>query len=170
MSSNNSREWFESTMKWFKDTYGKHFEDISDIHDWKLLESAAIYRKHTGDLDGAIEAMTKAIGLTRNVPALAEKTCSMLNYLAAELFECKEEHDRAEEAIREALQLSADLPSSIHGDNLLILARLQFAKGQYREALASAVRAREVHQNRGHAHGVAQAAELLEKINANIQD
>jgi hypothetical protein len=47
MSSNNSKEWFESTMKWYKSTYGKHFEDISDIHDWRLLESAAIYRKHT---------------------------------------------------------------------------------------------------------------------------
>lgn len=157
-------------MKWYKNTYGKYFEDISGIQDWQFLESAAIYRKHTGDLDGAIEAMTKAIGLTRNVPALAEKTCSMLNYLAAELFECKEEYDRAEEAIREALQISANLPSIIHGDNLLILARVQFAKGHFREALASAEQAREAYQSRGYAHAVAQAAELIEKIKANIQD
>lgn len=168
--STNPRERYEKIKEWLKDICDRYYRDISDIKDWRTLKNAAILRKHTGDLDGAIEAMTMAIGLIRNVPSLAETTCSMLNYLAAELFECKAEYDRAEEAIREALGISANLSSIIHGDNLLILARVQFAKGHFGEALVSAEQAREAYQKRGNFHGVGQAEALIETIRARIQD
>jgi hypothetical protein len=45
----------DDLMEWFKNTYSPCFEDLTGA-DWKTLSDAAIFRKHTGDIDGAIDA------------------------------------------------------------------------------------------------------------------
>lgn len=154
-------------MEWFKNTFRKDFEDIKDVQDWKVLDSAAIYRKHTGDIDGAIEALVKAISLTRPLPHLAERTATMLNYLAAELYLTKNAIAQAEEAIREAVELSRSGRPGLLADNLWVLAGIQSRKGEHREALASAEEARHLYQQQGQSYGVAQAEELIEKLVAS---
>jgi tetratricopeptide (TPR) repeat protein len=151
-------------LEWFKNSYRKFAEDITDVNDWKYLQEAAIYRKHAGDLVGAIEAMVKAIGLTRTVPALAKETAANLNYLA-DLFLAKNAIEQADRAIREAVDLSRPLFPDLLADNLWILAGIQSQKGEHRKALASAEEARHLYQQQGHAHGVARAEELIQRIN-----
>lgn len=161
---NGSQDRFE----WFKNAYRKYAEDIKDVTDWQYLENAAIYRKRTGDLDGAIEAMVKAISLARATPTLAEKTATMLNYLADMYLDCNALGE-AETAIREAVELSRPRFPSLHAANLWMLAEVQRQKGEHREALASAEEARHLYQQQGHSHGVAQAEELIERIKPKLE-
>ena len=158
----------ENLMEWFRNTFRSHFEDIDGVQDWKVLEGAAIFRKHTGDIDGAIEAMVKAISLTRPVPNLAERTATMLNYLAAELYWTKNATAQAEEAIREAIELSRSGFPGLLASNLWVLAEIQSRKGEYQEALASAEESRRVANQEGHTYGVRQAEELIERIKTNL--
>ena len=156
----------QNLMEWFKNTFRDRFEDVKDVQDWKVLKDAAIYRRHTGDLHGAIEAMVKAIGLTRAIPTLSKDTATNLNYLA-DLYLTKNAIDQAEEAIREAVELSRPLSPGLLADNLWVLAGIQNRKGERREALASAEEARRLYQQQGHSHGVAQAEGLIERIKAD---
>jgi tetratricopeptide (TPR) repeat protein len=133
--------------------------------DWQSLSSSAIARRHRGDLHGAIEEMTKAISVARTIPNLAKEASVDLNYLADMYLECNA-FEEAETAIREAVELSRPSFPCILGDNLLGLAEILRLKGEYREALASAQEARHLYQQQGHAHGVAQAEELIERIKA----
>ncbi|SRR5579871_5906257 len=158
----------QNLMEWFKNTYRDRLEDIKDLQDWKVLKDAAIYRKHTGDLDGAIEAMAKAIGLTRAIPALSKETATNLNYLA-DLYLTKDALDQAEEAIREAVEISRPLFPGLLADNLWVLAGIQSRKGERREALVSAEEARRLYQQQGHSYGVGQAEELIERIKADSE-
>jgi tetratricopeptide (TPR) repeat protein len=155
-------------LEWFKNAYRKYAEDITDVTDWKYLQQAAIYRKHTGDLDGAIEAMVKAISSTRAVPPLSKETATNLNYLA-DLYLTKDAVEPAEEAIREAVELSRHGLPGLLADNLWILAGIQARKGEHREALASAEEARHLYEQQGHSHGVGQAEELIERIKADSE-
>lgn len=151
-------------MEWFKNTYGSSFQDLSSVSDWIVLKNAAIFRKHAGDIDGAIEAMVKAIGLMRAAPNLVKETVINLNYLAADLYLAKNATKQAEAAIREAVELSRPLPPSLLADNLLVLAAVLSQQGNYGEARASAEEARQLYQQQGHSYGVGQAEELIGRM------
>lgn len=159
---NDSQDRFE----WFQNAYRKYAGDIADVTDWQYLENAAIYRKQTGDIDGAIEAMVKAISLARTTPNLAEKAATMLNYLADMYLDCNV-LGAAETAIWEAVELSRPRYPCLLAANLAMLAEIQRLKGEHRGALASAEEARHLYQQQGHTHGVAQAEELIERIKTN---
>jgi tetratricopeptide (TPR) repeat protein len=158
----------EEKMEWFKNAY-RQYLNIEGVSDWRVLNDAAIFRKHAGDIDGAIEALVKAINLTRPVLNLAERTAMMLNYLAAELYLTKNATEQAEAAIREAVELSRTLSLGLVADNLWVLAGIQSRKGEHREALASAEEARQLYQQQGHSYGVGQAEELIGRIKPSLE-
>lgn len=153
----------QDRLEWFKNTYRNFAQDLTGVTDWQYLRSAAIYRKLTGDLDGAIEAMAKAIGMMAADPRLIRETAISLNYLA-DLYITKSALDPAEETILKAVALSRSHHSTLLGDNLMILANVQRLKGDYRIALNTAEEARQVYKDQGHAHGVALTEELIRKI------
>jgi tetratricopeptide (TPR) repeat protein len=155
-------------MAAFKTIYRQYVEESKDVSAWQFLESSAIFRKHTGDIDGAIDAMVKAISLTRTVPNLAERTAINLNYLA-DLYLLKDANDEAEEALRESIALARPRDPGLLADDLWILAGIQSQKGEHREALASAEEARQLYQQQGHSYGVAQAEERIERIRTNLE-
>jgi tetratricopeptide (TPR) repeat protein len=159
----------ENLQEWFKNTFRKQFEDIKDVQDWKVLKDAAIYRKHTGDLDGAIDAMEQAVRLMRTIPHLAEETALNLNYLAAELYLPRNAIHEAEQAIRESMELSRLQYAGLLAANFWILAGILNRKGEYREALASAEESLRLSQQQEHPYGVAQAEELIAQIKTNLQ-
>jgi tetratricopeptide (TPR) repeat protein len=136
--------------------------------DWQALSSSAISRRHSGDIHGAVEDMLKAISVARTMPNLAKEMALDLNYLADMYLECNAIGE-AEKAIREAVELSRPRYPGLLGDNLLGLAEIQRLKGEYREALASAEEARRAYQQQDHAHGVAQADELIERIKTSLE-
>ena len=158
----------QDRVEWFKNAYRKFAEDLTDVNDWQYLENAAIYRKHTGNCDGAVEAMIKAISLTRTIPNLAEKTATMLNYLA-DIYLDGNALGEAETAICEAVELSRPRFPSLLAANLLVLAEIQMLKGEHGEALASSEEARHLYQQEGHSHGVAQAKGLIERIKTKTE-
>lgn len=157
-------ERYEQNMKWFKETYAEKFRDLSSVSDWKVLKAAVTYRKLTGDIDGAIEAMVTAIGIMRASPNLIEEMAESLHYLAAELYRSKNAMEQAEVTMREAIELSRSLRSSHLADNLQVLASMLTQQGVYGEARASAEEARQLYQQQGHSYGVAQAEELIKRI------
>jgi tetratricopeptide (TPR) repeat protein len=150
-------------LEWFRATFRKNFETIEHVQDWKVLESAAIYRKHTGDIDGAVEAMLKAIKVMRKDPLLVKETASNLNYLA-DLFLLKHAIESAEEAVRESIVLSESRFPGLLADNLWILAGIQGLKKKYREAVELARMAGHLYHQQNHSHGVAQAEELIARF------
>src|SRR3712207_3629542 len=79
-----------------KNAFRKYVGEI-DVPEWQALAGSAMWRKHAGDIDGAIEEMRKAISLTRTVSNLTKRTASYLNYLA-DLYLLKNGTDQAEEA------------------------------------------------------------------------
>ncbi len=162
---NNPQDRFE----WFKNAYRQYAGDIADVTDWQYLQSAAIYRKHTGDLDGAIEAMVKAITLMRKVTTLSEETATNLNYLA-DLYLTKNATEQAYEALREAIELSRPHFPGLLAANLRGLAEIQRQKGEYREALASAEEARQLDQQLGDSYGVTRAEELIKEIKPHLSE
>ncbi len=151
-------------LEWLKRTHQNSLRDISSISDWSTLKNAAIMRKHTGDLDGAIEAMEKAVGLLRKIPDCIEEASKGLNYLAAELYLAKNAIEQALAAIQEAVDISQSLNPSIHADNLVVLAAIQLKGGSFAKALASAREARQLYVFVGHTYGVTQADELIGRI------
>lgn len=153
-------------LETLKSLYRKYVGEIEDEPEWRRLTGSAIYRKHTGDLSGAIEAMVKAIGLTRAVPNLAKETATNLNYLA-DLYLLKDAQEQAEEALRESIELSRPRYPGLLAANLWSLAGIQTRKGEHREALALAEESRRLSQQEGHSYGVAQAEELIERIKMN---
>jgi tetratricopeptide (TPR) repeat protein len=155
-------DW-QDRFEWFKNNFRKYAEDLTDVTDWQYLRSAATYRKHTGDLEGAIKAMVKAISLTKTVPTLSKETATMLNYLA-DMYMDRNAIGEAEIAIREAVEFSRPSSPGLLGDNLLGLAEITRLKGEYREALASAEEARHLYQQQGHSYGVARVEKLIERI------
>lgn len=157
---------YSEKMEWFKNTFGPQFEDIEGIRDWQVLSSAAIYRRHTGNLDGAIEAMVKSIDLSRAIANLAKETATSLNYLA-DLYLLKDAPEQAEDALRQSIELSRPRYPGLLAANLWILAGIQTRKGEHREALASAEESRRLSQQQGHSYGVAQAEDLIERIKMN---
>jgi len=112
-------------------------ENPSQYPDWQRLKNRSIVRKHAGDIVGAIEDMNKAIELAKGNSALASRTSIMLNYLA-DLCLTAGFVDRAESAIKDALDLSRDSYPILHADNLLIEAAVLNEKGRHQEAMASA--------------------------------
>jgi tetratricopeptide (TPR) repeat protein len=156
-------------VEWFANTYRRFAENIKDINDWQYLRNAAIYRKHCGDLDGAIEAMLKAIDIARALPDLAEQTATMLNYLAADLYLPKSAIEAAEQAIRQAVELSQPCFPGLLANNLWILANIHSQKGEYSAALASAEEARRLHKQQLHSHGVALAEALIREIEGKLE-
>jgi tetratricopeptide (TPR) repeat protein len=155
-------------LKVLKDLYRKYVGEIEAEPEWRRLTGTAIYRKHTGDLDGAIEAMVESIGLTRMVPSLAKETTENLNYLA-DLYLLKGSIELAEDALRESIELSRLHHPGLLAPNLWILAGIQNRKGEYREALASAEESRRLSQQEGNYHGVKEAEELIEKIKTHLK-
>ena len=141
--------------------------DNSPGPEWQVLKSTAIYRKHAGDIEGAIEVMVKAISLTRGVPKLQERTSISLNYLA-DLYLLKGATDQAEEAIREAIEFSRPDYPGLLATNLWVLAGIQFQKGAYREALVSAEESLRVYEEQNDAYGVGQANSLIERITSKL--
>ncbi len=138
-----------------------------DRADWQSLSSSAIARRHSGDICGAIEDMAKAIDVMQNVPSLAKETSVKLNYLADMYLESNA-ISQAESAIREAIEFCPDHFPCILGDNHWILGEIQRLKGEYRQALVSAEEARRLYQQGSHSHGVAQANELIARINHHL--
>jgi tetratricopeptide (TPR) repeat protein len=141
---------------------------MATVADWQSLSHSAISRRHSGDIHGAIEEMTKAISLAKTIPNLAKEASVDLNYLADMYLECNA-LEEAETAIREAVELARPRFPGILGDNLLGLAEILRRKGEYREALASAEEARHFYEQENHAYGVAQAEELIERIKTNSE-
>lgn len=78
---------------------------MATVADWQSLSHSAISRRHSGDIHGAIEDMTKAISLAKTIPNLAKEASVDLNYLADMYVECNALGE-AEIAIREAVELS----------------------------------------------------------------
>jgi hypothetical protein len=68
------------------------------VPEWRAVAGSAMMRRQTGDTDGAILDMVKAVGLTRQNPKLAEQTASLLNYLA-DLYLDAGADDQAEAAL-----------------------------------------------------------------------
>ena len=141
---------------------------MATVADWQSLKSSAIARRHSGDIHGAIEEMTKAINLAKSIPNLAKQVAVNLNYLADMYLECNALAE-AETAIREAVELSRTRFPGLLDDNLLGLAEIQSRKGEHCEALASAEEARRAYQQENHAYGVAQADELIERIKTHLE-
>ena len=137
------------------------------VAEWQSLKSSAISRRHSGDLHGAIEEMTKAISLARTIPEFEKQTSVNLNYLTDMYLDCNALAE-AETAIREAVELSRQHPGLL-GDNLWMLAEVQRLKGERREALASAEEARQLYQQQGHSYGVGQAEELIGRIKPSLE-
>jgi len=138
-----------------------------DHSDWQSLRSSAIARRHSGDIQGAVDDLTKAIGLSRAKPQLAERTATMLNYLADVYLECNALGE-AEAAIRESIELSRPGFPGLLAANLCGLAEILSRKGEHREALGSAEEARQLYQQQGHSYGVGQAEELIGRIRPNV--
>ena len=111
-------------------------ENASQDPDWQRLKNRAIVRKHAGDIVGAIEDMNKAIEFAKGNLAGA-RTAIMLNYLA-DLCLTAGFVDRAERAIKDALDLSRGSYPILHADNLLIEAAVLNEKGRHQGAMASA--------------------------------
>jgi tetratricopeptide (TPR) repeat protein len=152
-----------SELEVLKSAYREYVGDPKDEPEWRVLTGAAMWRKHAGDLGGAIEAMVKAIAMTRAIPSLSEETAIGLNYLA-DLYLRVNATEQAEDALRESIKLSRPAFPSLLADDLWILADIQHQKGEHRGALASAQEARRLYEQQGHAYGVAQAETLLERI------
>ena len=55
----------QNHLEWFKKAYENYAGDLTDVKDWQYLQRSAVYRKHIGDIDGAIESLVKAISLAR---------------------------------------------------------------------------------------------------------
>jgi ATP/maltotriose-dependent transcriptional regulator MalT len=135
--------------------------------DWQALSSSAIARRHRGDIHGAIEDLTKAISLARTIPNFAEQTAVDLQYLAGIYVDCKALGE-AEIAMREAIELSRRLDPVLLASNLHGLATIQWLKGEYREALASAEEAHHLYQQQGHSYDIAQTEELSDRIRTEL--
>jgi hypothetical protein len=112
--------------------------------------------------------MIQAVGVARMIPSLVKEASVDLNYLADMYLECNA-LDEAETAIREAVELSRPRFPGILADNLWVLAEIQRLKGERREALGSAEEARRLYQQQGHAHGVAEADQLIERIKTSSE-
>lgn len=138
-----------------------------DLPTWQALKSSAIGRRHSGDLNGAIEDLTKAIGIARTSPQLAERTAIMLNYLTDIYLDCSALAE-AEAAIREAVELSRPRFPGLLADNLWMLAEVQRQKGEYAEALASAEESQRSYRQADHSYGAAQAEKLIERIKSHV--
>jgi hypothetical protein len=158
----------QDLMEWFRNTFRHSFEDLANVRDWKVLKDAAIFRKHTGDLEGSIEAMVKAVGLMRTVPALRRETATNLNYLA-DLYLTTNATDDAERTIREAIGLSRHLLPDLLAANLCILAEIQSRSGDHKKAITSAEEARDLFQQEGNSHGASHAEELIKGIRINSE-
>src|SRR5205085_9449480 len=78
---------------------------VIDMPEWQSVKSSAIWRRHAGDIDGAIGEMLQAIALTRPIPELARETALSLNYLA-DMYLMVGADEQAEEALRESIELS----------------------------------------------------------------
>jgi tetratricopeptide (TPR) repeat protein len=136
--------------------------------DWQALSSSAIARRHRGDIHGAIEDLTKAISLARTIPNFAKETSVDLNYLA-NLYLEDNAIGEAEIAMREAIELSRPLYPSLLACNLCGLATIQWLKGEYREALASAEEALDLYQQEGYSYDIAQTEELIDRIRTDLE-
>jgi tetratricopeptide (TPR) repeat protein len=139
-----------------------------DFPEWQALTGLAIRRKYTGDIEGAIEALLKAIALMRTLPLLIKERATNLNYLA-DLYLEKNATEKAEEVLRESINLSRPEYPGLLADNLWILAGIEHRKGDCRAALASAEEAQHLYQQQEHAFGVSQAEELIETIKASLE-
>jgi tetratricopeptide (TPR) repeat protein len=136
---------------------------VIDMPNWQSTTGSAIWRRHAGDIEGAIADMVKAVEMTRPIRELAKETAVNLNYLA-DLYLVAGAGDRAEEALRESIELARPRYPLLLADNLLILGRLQARQGKSREALASAEESIRICQREKHDHGAGQAEQLIQEI------
>jgi tetratricopeptide (TPR) repeat protein len=134
---------------------------------WQSTKGSAIWRRHIGDIQGAIGDMLKAIAMTRPVRKLSEETAVSLNYLA-DLYLVAGADELAEEALRESVKLARPRYPYLLAANLLILGGMQLRQGKSREALASAEESLRLSQREKHDYGVRQAEELLQKVRAQL--
>jgi Flp pilus assembly protein TadD len=151
-----------------RNTHRKYVGEVKDEPEWRVLTGSAIWCKHTGDVDGAIDEMRKAIDLTRTVPNLLEETAMSLNYLA-DLYLLKNADDRAEEVLRESIEFSRSRYPFLLAANLCILAGIQNRNGKYREALAAAEESLRVSQEQSHSYGIERAEEIIGTIKRNLE-
>jgi tetratricopeptide (TPR) repeat protein len=136
--------------------------------NWQSLRDSAISRRHSGDVGGAIEDITRAVALIRTSPQLAESAATMLNYLADMYLDSNAVED-AETAIREAVEISRSLSPILLAANLWILAEIQSRRGEQREALTSAEGAHCLYEQEGHSHGKGRAEELIKRIKSSLE-
>jgi tetratricopeptide (TPR) repeat protein len=139
---------------------------VIDLPEWQSLKATAIWRRHAGDIDGAICDLLKAIELTRPIPKLARETATGLNYLA-DMYLMVGAEEQAEKALRESIELSRPRFPLLLAANLWIRGGMQSRQGRRDDAAASAQESRRLCQQHGHPYGVRQAEELLERIQAN---
>ena len=156
-------------LEWFKSAFGKYGEDVRDSTDWKALKGSAIYRKHTGDIQGAIDAMVKSIDFTKSVPELANESAMNLNFLA-DLYMLGNAFEKAETTLRESIALARPNFPVLLADNLLGLGAILSQKGCYVNALVSAEEALDLYQQQGLSHGIIQAEQLIRNINGRPPD
>src|SRR6266446_4369191 len=109
--------------------------------EWQSVKGSAIWRRHAGDIDGAICEMLKAIALTRPIPKLTRETALSLNYLA-DMYLMVGADDQAAEALRDSIELSRPRFPLLLAANLWILGRMQSRQGKRDEAVASAEESR----------------------------
>ena len=139
----------------------------TNVPKWQVLFGSAIGRKHSGDIDGAIEDMIMCVTLTKPDVALAEYTATNLNYLA-DLYLTKNETDCAESILRESIELSRFRFPHLYADNLCILGGIQRGMGKHQEALASAQESLRICEAAAYAYGVTRAKQLISIVENSL--
>jgi len=140
---------------------------VIDMLKWQCTKGSAFWRRHHGDVEGAIADMLKAVEMTRPVRKLAKETAVSLNYLA-DLYLVAGADDRAEEALRESIALARSRHPHLLAANLWILGRMQLRQGKVREALASAEESLQVSRRVKHEYGVRRAEELIQEVRTQL--
>jgi tetratricopeptide (TPR) repeat protein len=134
---------------------------------WQCTKSSAFWRRHNGDIEGAIAEMLQAVAMTRPVRRLAKETAVSLNYLA-DLYLVAGADDRAEEALRESIALARPRYPCLLAANLWILGGMQLRQGKAREALASAEESLRVSRRAKHDYAVRRAEGLIQEVRTQL--
>ena len=130
---------------------------------WQQLSHEAIFHKHHGNIQLAIEFQRKCIDVLRGVPTLISEAAIKLNYLA-DLYLLNRDAEHAEDAIRESVAINRSIDSPFLSSDLLILARILWQKGRCGEALQTAEEALQVSQRMGNAHDIEIANQTINEI------
>ena len=135
---------------------------------WHALRCEAVRWRRLKEPARAIECLVQAIELTRQAADLSRETASLLNYLA-DLFLQEGQLAKAEEAIRQALQINLNLSGSAGGlraDDFMILAKILSRQARHEEAYEAANQALALFRQQFTTHDkfIAQVEETVKEL------